>query len=80
MPSIMRSSLCSSMHICPQDFQLAKDAKISETEVLLFLGMMTSRFSFDVRGQGISPHVDTHSAFEDGLASLSLGSGESDQA
>ncbi|CBN75873.1 conserved unknown protein [Ectocarpus siliculosus] len=26
-------------------------------------------------GQGISPHVDTHSAFEDGLASLSLGSG-----
>lgn len=35
---------------------------------------------FDVRGQGISPHVDTHSAFEDGLASLSLGSGESHQA
>ncbi|CAM9516786.1 unnamed protein product, partial [Hapterophycus canaliculatus] len=31
--------------------------------------------SFGFRGQGISPHVDTHSAFEDGLASLSLGSG-----
>ena len=30
-----------------------------------------------LRGQGISPHVDTHSAFEDGLASLSLGSGGS---
>ena len=25
-------------------------------------------------GQGIAPHVDTHSAFEDGIASLSLGS------
>ena len=24
-------------------------------------------------GEGISPHVDTHSAFEDGIASLSLG-------
>ena len=25
-------------------------------------------------GQGIPPHVDTHSAFEDGIVSLSLGS------
>lgn len=28
-------------------------------------------------GQGISPHVETHSAFKDGLLSLSLGSGQS---
>jgi len=26
-------------------------------------------------GMGIAPHVDTHSAFEDGIAALSLGSG-----
>lgn len=36
--------------------------------------MLSFVFSYLLEQKGISPHIDTHSAFEDGIASLSLGS------
>ncbi|XP_017880229.1 alkylated DNA repair protein alkB homolog 8 [Ceratina calcarata] len=56
----------------PDDYQFLKDVLKTHHEVPYDYDQLT--INHYLPGQGIPPHIDTHSAFEDSILSLSLGS------